>query len=85
MSERQPGRMRAGGGGPLTVGDVRDAIADLDDGVEFCFGELPPGFELQFDGFEVLDERGGAKRLFLRLRNDFDPGEPMPNSNTLLE
>ncbi|QKC72160.1 hypothetical protein [Mesorhizobium loti] len=64
MAERQnynrdhvvSGGMRSGGGGPLTVGDVRNAIADLPDDAEVTFGTCDHGDALKFSRFKTRGE-----------------------------
>lgn len=50
---KNPGIMRTGGGdGTLTVGDIRDAIAFIDDSVEVIFGSTMAGRTLLFYRFK---------------------------------
>jgi hypothetical protein len=65
-----PGMMLSGGGdGRLTVGDVRDAIHDLDYDVEIIFGGTMLGANLSFCRFKWR----GDKLLQMELNEDF-PG-----------
>ncbi|RUX95824.1 hypothetical protein EN935_24625 [Mesorhizobium sp. M7D.F.Ca.US.004.03.1.1] len=50
------GWMRSGGGGPLTVGDLRNAIADLPDHAEMIFGTCDHGQPLSFSCFKTRGE-----------------------------
>lgn len=47
-----PGMMVTGKSGPLTVGEIRDAIAYLDDDVEINFGSTLNGVPLIFYRFK---------------------------------
>ena len=50
---KHPGRMISGSGGaPLTVGDLRNAIAYLNDDVELNFGSTVAGNHLSFYRFK---------------------------------
>ena len=50
---KEPGRMISGSGGrPLTVGDIRNAIAFVDDSVEITFGGTIAGAALEFYRFK---------------------------------
>lgn len=52
-SATNPGSMISGSGGePLTVGDIRNAIHDLDNDVEITFGSTMAGLELAFYRFK---------------------------------
>ena len=68
MAERQgqPRGMRTGGGGPLTVQDVGDAIYGLDGDVEIMFGSTLAGKELRFFRFKWR----GKKLLQIELNED---------------
>lgn len=46
------GSMRTGGDSPLTVGDLRNAIALVDDDVEITFGSTLAGVPLRFYRFK---------------------------------
>lgn len=50
------GGTRSGGGGPLTVGDVRNAIAELPDDAEVIFGTCDHGQPLTFNRFKTRGE-----------------------------
>jgi hypothetical protein len=53
----QPGRMiTSSGGHPLTVGDLRNAIAYVDDAVEITFGGTLAGASLEFYRFKWRGE-----------------------------
>lgn len=53
-----PGIMISGSGGfPLTVGDIRNAIHDLDNDVEITFGSTIAGDELIFYRFKWRGEK----------------------------
>lgn len=47
-----PGEMRAGGGGPLTIGDIRNAIHGLSNDIEIDFGSTLDGSRLIFYRFK---------------------------------
>ncbi|HXO70407.1 MAG TPA: hypothetical protein VN838_15700 [Bradyrhizobium sp.] len=64
--------MRSGGGGPLTVKDMREAIAGLPDDVEFMFGSTMAGDELVFYRFKWRDQK--QKLLQIEL-NELSPEE----------
>lgn len=50
---KRPGWMiSSSGGAPLTVGDLRNAIAMVDDAVEIDFGSTLAGASLQFYRFK---------------------------------
>ena len=50
----RPGQMRTGGDGPLTVGDLRNAIAYLDDDVEITFGTQYVFYRFKWRGESLL-------------------------------
>lgn len=53
-----PGTMISGSGdGRLTVGDIRDAIHDLDNDVEIIFGSTIAGDRLLFSRFKWRGEK----------------------------
>jgi len=60
--------MRTGGGGPLTVGDMREAIEGLADDVVFTFGSTMEGRELIFYRFKWR----GEKLLQIELNEKLD-------------
>ncbi len=70
MSQSDGGKemrgMRTGGGGPLTVSDIRDAILGLPDDVEIDFGSTLDGTPLRFYRFK----RRGDKILQIELNED---------------
>ena len=49
-----PGCMRSGGGGVLTVGDLRNAIAYLDSDVEVTFGTQYVFYRFKWRGENLL-------------------------------
>jgi hypothetical protein len=51
-----PGWMRTGGDGPLTVGEIRNAIHDLDNDVEITFGSTMAAVPLVFSRFKWRGE-----------------------------
>lgn len=64
---KRPGEMITGSGGePLTVGDIRNAIHDLDDDVEIDFGSTLEGVPLKFYRFKWR----GEKLLQIELSED---------------
>ena len=66
---KEPGVMISGSGGfPLTVGEIRNAIAYLDDEVEITFGSTLAGDELKFYRFKVR----GEKLLQIELNEDIE-------------
>lgn len=74
-----PGAMRTGGDAPFTVGDLRNAIHDLDNDVEIIFGATMVGAELSFYRFK----QRGDNLLQMEL-NEFFP-EPGKYSITVGE
>jgi hypothetical protein len=60
------GEMRSGGGGPLTVQDIRDAIRGLPGDVEITFGSTVSGTPLIFYRFKWR----GEKLLQIELNED---------------
>jgi hypothetical protein len=62
----KPGTMKTGGGGPLTVGDIRDAIHGLPRDVEIDFGSTEAGVPLIFYRFKWR----GEKLLHIELNED---------------
>jgi hypothetical protein len=74
----KPGVMRSGGGDylPMTVGELRAAIADLDEDVEIGFGGSSFAWKLIFYRFKWR----GDKLLFIEL-NDADPPSPGDRTN----
>ena len=65
-----PGSMRAGGEGPLTVGEIRNALHGLDADVEIDFGSTLAGVHLRFYRFKWR----GEKLLQIEL-NEADLGD----------
>lgn len=62
-----PGVMISGSGGaPLTVGDIRNAIHDLENDVEIMFGSTLAGTPLVFYRFKIR----GDKLLQIELNED---------------
>ncbi len=53
---KRPGEMISGTSYPLTVGDLRNAIAYLDDDVEIDFGSTLDGSPLRFYRFKWRGE-----------------------------
>lgn len=51
------GHMRTGGEGPLTVGDIRNALHGLDADVEITFGSTMAGVPLEFYRFKWRGEK----------------------------
>ena len=66
------GNMRSGGGGPLTVGDLREAIDGLGDDVEIMFGSTMAGNELIFYRFKWRNQPQTLLQIEL---NEMDPAE----------
>lgn len=68
--------MRSGGGGPLTVQDIRDAIEGLDGDVEITFGSTVAAVPLVFYRFKWR----GDKLLSIELNEEF----PEPGTYTVI-
>lgn len=74
MSKRtaqKPGQLISSSGGSfLTVGDIRNAIAHLDNDVEVDFGTSNRGYDLLFFKIETMDGVNGEKTLHIELNED---------------
>ncbi|MGP8232377.1 MAG: hypothetical protein ACLQL2_06885 [Methylovirgula sp.] len=53
----RPGQMRTGGGGPLTVGDLQDAVHGSDRDIQIDFGSTMDGIPLIFYRFKWRGEK----------------------------